>query len=225
MSSIVVEPQVTSRVPVFRGPARWVVAALLVGGAAFQLLATLLEPEQPDAAARVAYWSAHQTRIGIGMALGLLSVPLVIGGIAALVALTKDRSRRLAWSGGATIITSLVGLAAVLGLELMAYWITLGGDPDAAAAGLDNDEIGLPGVLLMVLFLGGALVGMVLMATAMWRSPNLPRLAAVLIAGFVVTDIVVDQAVVGHVLNLAWSGVVAWSVLTGYVRRPKPAAQ
>jgi hypothetical protein len=225
MSSIVVEPQAAPRGQVFRGQARWGVAALLFGGAALQLLSTLLEPEHPDPVDRVAYWSAHSTRIGISMAVTLLSVPLTIGGIAALVALTKDRSRRLAWGGGATIITALVGLAAVVGLELMAYWITLGGDPGAAAAGLDSDEIGLPGVLLMVLFLGGALVGMVLMAAAMWRSPNLPRIAAVLIAGFVVTDIVVDQPVVGHVLNVAWSAVVAWSVLTGYVRRPKPVAQ
>jgi hypothetical protein len=70
MSSIVVEPQAIPRAPVFRGPARWGVAGLLLGGALFQLLGTLLEPEQPDPAARVAYWSAHQTRIGVGMALG-----------------------------------------------------------------------------------------------------------------------------------------------------------
>jgi hypothetical protein len=54
--------------------------------------------------------------------------------------------------GSAAILTSLCGLATVAGLELMAYWITLGGDPGTTTTGLDSDEIGLPGILLMVLF-------------------------------------------------------------------------
>lgn len=227
-SSIVIEspvPGPARPTPVFAGASRWVVAAALLGAGVTQMVGQLLEVEEDKAAPRVAYWASHTTSTGVTMTLWLVSVPLFIGSVAALIALTRQSSRRLAWIGGSCMIVALTGLAAVIGLELGAYWRVLAGDLAGATGVLDSKDFGLPGVVLLAMFIGGAMIGSVLLAVAMWRSPLLPRVTAVLLVAFAVTDMLLGRAEIGHVLNLAWSAVAAWAVLTAYVRRPRGAAQ
>ncbi|HEX7745001.1 MAG TPA: hypothetical protein VF462_07040 [Micromonosporaceae bacterium] len=226
-SSIAVEsPAPPARpAPVFAGPSRYAVAAILLACGVTQLVAQLLELEEDDPATRVAYWAAHPTSTGVMMSLWLVSVPMFIGSVAALVALTRQSSRRLAWIGGGCMLMALTGLAAVLGLELGAYWRVLENDVPGATGVLASKDFGLPGVVLFAMFLGGALIGSLLLAVAMWRSPLLPRLTAVLLIAFVVVDMLLSRAQIGHLLNAAWSAVAAWAVLTAYVRRPRGAAQ
>jgi hypothetical protein len=42
--------------------------------------------------------------------------------------------------------------------------------------------------------------------------------------GFMVLDFVVGSGLVGHIVALASGVVVAWSVVTGYVREPRPSS-
>jgi hypothetical protein len=227
-SSIVIEsptPSAARPVPVFAGASRWGVAAILLGAGLTQMVAQLLEVEEDQPAPRAAYWASHVTATGVTMMLWLVSIPLFIGSVATLVALTRQASRRLAWIGGGCMIMALTGLAAVVGLELGAYWRVLAGDVPGATAVLDSKEIGLPGVVLLAMFMGGAMIGSVLLAIAMWRSPLVPRVTALLLLAFMVVDMLLGLAEIGHALNLAWCAVAAWAVLTAYVRRPRGTAQ
>ncbi len=226
-SSIVVEaPASPSRpAPVFTGGVRYGVAAIFLAGGLTQLVAQLLEPKNEDPATRVAYWASHVTATGITTSLWLVSIPLLIGAVAALVALTRRSSRRLAWTGGGCMVIGLTGLAIVLGIELGAYWRMLENDLPGATGVLASKDFGIPGAVLMAMFMGGVLIGSVLLAVAMWRSPLLPRLAAILLIAFVTVDMLLGQAQIGHMLNAAWCAVAAWAVLTAYVRRPRGAAQ
>jgi hypothetical protein len=209
----------------FAGRARWAAATLLVTGAALQVAEFLLSGPLDDTRVRVAYWEQHLTQIGLSEAVGLLAVPFLLGWVAVIVALTRVRSPRLAWTAGCFMVCALVGLAAVHGAEMMAYGLVRGGDSAAAVTTLEASNVGLPGIVLFVLFLGGAAVGTVTMSIAMWRSPLVPRIAPVLILAFSVLDFAFGWGVISHVVALAAGAVLAWAVLTDYSRQREIAGQ
>jgi len=210
----------TPQVPiVFTGAARWVAAALLVIGPLLQVVEFLSENPSGDNAARVAYWAANPARIELAASSGLLAVPFLIGSFAVVVALTRATSPRLAWSAAALLTLAMVGLAAVHGLELAAYGLTRSGNLTAAKSVLDGDHLGVPGVVLVVMFLGGAALGTLTLAAAIWRSPLVPRIATVFVLGFAVLDFALGQGVISHLVNLAGLSLVAIAVVVGYSRR------
>jgi hypothetical protein len=219
MSTIIVEKRSAGilRSP-FSGRARWVAAALLVTGALLQVVEFLLENPLNDVAARVDYWGQHLTRIGFSESVGLLAVPFLLGAVAVEVALARVASRRLAWVAGSFMVCALTGLAAVHGVEMTAYGLVRAGNPSAAVTALEGSDLGLPGVVLLVLFLGGAALGVLTMSVALWRSPLVPRLAPVFLLAFIVLDLA-GWPVVSHVVALAGSAILAWAVITGYTRK------
>lgn len=222
MSSVIVEPKATpDPKPVFFGRARWAAAVVLIAGSLLQFGQFILEAPKDEPAERIDYWMEHSARVEWSMSLGLVAIALLIGTFAALIALTKDRSPRLAWTGGVLLIVAMVGLAAVHGLELVAYWLASTGDTTTAVSALEATDLGLAGAVLFVMFLGGASLGTLIMSVAMWRSPVLPRAAAVFMVGFLVVDMIAGQPVIGHALSLASGTVAAFAVMTGYVRRPR----
>jgi hypothetical protein len=226
MSTIIVEQRhPATAVSPFRGRARWAAAALLVTGALLQVVEFLLENPLDDSAARVDYWAQHLTRIGLSESVGLLAVPFLIGSFAVMVALARVRSPRLAWTAGCLLVCAMVGLAAVHGVEMTAYGLVRAGNPSAAVTALEGGNLGLPGVVLLVLFLGGAALGVVTMSIALWRSPLVPRLAPVFLLAFAVLDFAVGSPVISHVVGLAGGVVLAWAVITGYSRKAKTAGQ
>jgi hypothetical protein len=226
MSTIIVEKRPAPAVArQFTGRARWAAAALLVTGALLQVVEFLLENPLNDSAARVDYWAQHLTRIGLSESVGLLAVPFLIGSFAVMVALARVRSPRLAWTAGAFLTCAMVGLAAVHGAEMMAYGLVRTGNPSAAVTALEGGNLGLPGVVLLVLFLGGAALGVVTMSVALWRSPLVPRLAPVFLLAFAVLDFAVGSPVISHVVALAGGVVLAWAVITEYSRKAKTAGQ
>jgi hypothetical protein len=200
--------------PVFTGPVRWLVAFVLVTGPLLQVIEFLLEIETDDPAARVAFWAAHPTQVGLAMASGLLAVPFLLGGAAILVALTRAHSRRLAWLGGAFMTFGMVGLAAAHGYELAAYGLAQAGDLAAATSALNGDTLGLPGAVFLVIFLGGAVLGTLALAAAAWRSPLVPRVVVVFMLAFGVLDFALGQGVVSHLVNLAGFAILAIAVVT-----------
>jgi hypothetical protein len=206
--------------PAFTGPARWVAAFVLITGPLLQVIEFLAENETADPAARVALWAAHPAQIGVSMASGLLAMPFLLGAIAVLVTLTKARSQRLAWIGATFMTFGMVGLAAAHGYELAAYGLTLSGNLDAAIATLNGDMLGLPGAVLFAMFLGGALLGTLALATAAWRSPLVPRIVVIFMLAFAVLDFAVGQGVVSHLVNLVGFVILAVAVVSKYSRQP-----
>jgi len=226
MSSLVIEPQIRAAAvqPLFTDRSRWVVAAVLVLGPLLQAIEFLLENPPDDNAVRVASWAADPNRIGLGMASGLLAVPFLLGGIAVLVALTRGRSPRLAWIAGTFMTFAIVGLGAVHGFEMAAYGLTLSGDLTAARSVLDSNLLGLPFVVLAIMFFGSGVLGTLTLAAAVWRSPLVPRIAFVFLLAFAVLDFALGQGVISHLVNLAGFAIVAAAVVAGYSRQPRLAA-
>ena len=226
MSSLAVEPQIRAAAvrPIFTDRSRWLAAALLVIGPLLGAVEFLLENPPDDNATRVASWAADPGRIGLGMTSGLLAVPFVLGGIAVLVALTRGSSPRLAWLAGTLMTFAMVGLGAVHGFEMAAYGLTLSGDLTAARALLDSNLLGLPFVVLAIMFFGGAVLGTLTLAAAVWRSPLVPHIALVFLLAFAVLDFALGQGVVSHLVNLAGFAIIAAAVVAGYSRQPREAA-
>ena len=207
----------------FTGRGRWVAAVLLVTGTLLQLVEFVLENPIDDNEDRVAYWADHTTRVGISMAAGIAAVPFLIGGFGVLVALCRPFTPRLAWTAAALLTMAMVGLAAIHGLEATAYGLLRAGDSDAAVTALEGEDIGAPGAVVFIMFLGGALFGIITIAVAMWRSPLVPRLSPVCVLGFAVFDFVLGFGVVGHALNVIAFALVAAAVVVGYRRGGTPA--
>jgi hypothetical protein len=208
----------------FAGRARWGAAALLVTGALLQVAEFLLENPPDDTAARVDSWAQNLSRVGLSEAVGLLAVPFLIGSFAVMIALARVRSPRLTWTAGAFLACAMTGLAAVHGAEMMAYGLLRAGNHAAAVSALGAGDLGLPGVVLLVLFLGGVALGVPTMSVALWRSPLVPRIAPAFLIAFLVLDLG-GWPVLSHVLGLAGGVVLAWAVLTGYSRRARTAGQ
>ncbi len=134
------------------------------------------------------------------------------------VLLTEQASKRVAWAGGIFAACGMLGLAAAHGFEGAAYGLLRSGNAGAATAALAGDDLGLPGITLLVLFLGGASLGLISLAVAVWRSPLLPRIVAPLMLAFAVLDFALGYAVVSHVVNLIGFGIAAAAVVSGYSR-------
>ncbi len=209
----------------FNGGLRWAAAVVLVAGGLLQAVEFALENAPDDNAARVALWSEHLTRQGVSAAAGLLAVPFLLGGVAVLVALTRGASPRLAWAAGTLMTFALVGLAAVHGYELAAYGLARSGDLAGATAVLNGDDLGLPGPVLFLMFLGGAVLGTLTLAAAVWRSPLVPRVVAAFILAFAVLDFAAGWGFVSHLVNLAGLTIVAVAVVTGIRAGSRPASR
>jgi hypothetical protein len=141
------------------------------------------------------------------------------------VALTRGRTPRLAWTAGALLTSAMVGLAAVSGAELIAYSLMRSGDLPAATTALNANDLGLPGPVLLVMFLGGAALGTVTLAVAVWRSPLVPRIAAAFILAFAVLDFALGWGRMSHLVNLVGFTIIAAAVVVGYSRPTAEGAE
>ena len=124
---------------------------------------------------------------------------------------------------------AMVGLAAGHGYELAAYGLTLAGNLTGATSVLNAESLGLPGVVFLLLFLGGAVLGTLTLAIVIWRSPYIPRIVVLFMLAFAVLDFAVGQGVLSHLVNLVGFIILAVAVLKGYSRVSRgvttPAAQ
>ncbi len=212
--------QRTEATPAFPLPvrARWSAAAMFVLGGAFQLAAFLLDSPDEAAGPRVSWWLAHDTRIQLAQTFSLLAVPLMLGSFLYAYRLVREQSRRLALVATTLLVTAMIGLGLVMGVEMAARWAAVAGHREAAIAILSTESPGLPGVVGFVMFLGFAALGNVLIAIALWRSHYVPRIVAVLVIVFSLLDFVLGQGVISHALDLVNDCVLGWAFVTGYVR-------
>jgi hypothetical protein len=75
------------------------------------------------------------------------------------------------------------------------------------------------------MFLGGAVFGIVAISVAMWRSPVVPRIAALLMLAFGVLDFAIGSPVISHIVGLAAVTVVAAAILIKYSRPARKDAE
>ncbi len=229
MTVIVETPTGTSprgpAVPPITGADRFAAAVLLVTGAALQLAEFLFEPPLKDTGARLDWWTAHPDRMDWSQAAGLLAIPFLIGGFLVMTRLARSHSRRLTGVAVVALTGAMTGLAAIHGVELAARWALLDGNRAIATAILEGSDLRLPGIVLAVLFFGGALLGTVTINVALWRSPYVPRVAVLLGVAFIALDLVAGLGRLGHAASLGAGLVLAWAVVTGYVRKPRRGAE
>jgi hypothetical protein len=92
---------------------------------------------------------------------------------------------------------------------------------DAGAIGLVDDyQHNLLFGAMLVLYVGGQVLGFVLLAIALWRTRAVPRWAAVAVGAFPIVGFVLPPA--GAVLAVAGFGACALTLLRGAVE-PSPA--
>ena len=206
-----------------QGRSRWVAAALLTLGALLQVAEFVLEPSFKTSEQRIAWWTDHPIQIGLSQAAGLLAIPLLIGSFWCTALLTREHSRRLTALAMAMLTCGMVGLADIHGVEMAANWLAQGGGSDAALTVLEVEQPGVPGVVMLVLFLVGVMVGTLVLLVALVRSAYVPRLAPVFLLAFMVLDFAAAMGLAGHLAGLAMGVVLAWAVVTGYVRTPRPS--
>jgi membrane associated rhomboid family serine protease len=204
--------------PIPARAARGRAAALLTVGALLQVVEFVLEPSAGSTDQRIAWWADHPTRIGLSQAAGIVAIPFLIGGFWTMARLTRQHSRRLTAVAVTMLTGGMVGLADIHGVEMTANWLVQAGHTDAATAVLEVQQPGVQGIAVFVLFLVGAMIGCLLLLIALARSPYVPRLAPLFLAAFMVLDFAVGMGVAGHLAGLASGAVLAWAVVTGYVR-------
>jgi len=204
--------------------ARWFAVTAVLAGGVLQLVESLLEPEFSDSSARVDWWLTHSLQLQVSQAVGLLAVPFLIGMILTAYRLVRAESRRIAAVAACVLVTAMVGLAMVHGIELAAHIAAVNGHPGAAAAILDLAHPGIPGVLGFAMFVPMAGLGNILLIVAMWRSSYIPRLAIIPAIAFPVLDLALSLGVAGHVASVLTDAVIAWAVLTRYRRAVDTAA-
>jgi len=66
---------------------------------------------------------------------------------------------------------------------------------------------------MLILFLPGALFGLLTMTVALWRSRAVPRGAVVLIPVFIVVDIILQQGLAAHAIAFVGACWIASAVL------------
>jgi hypothetical protein len=77
---------------------------------------------------------------------------------------------------------------------------------------------------MLIMFLGGAALGVLTLAAAMWRSPLVPRIAVVFVLLFAVLDFAFGRPIEAHLANLAGFAVVAVAVVINYSRASREVA-
>jgi hypothetical protein len=202
----------------FAGRSRALPALLVTAGGVLQVVQFAIVPHDLEIPDRLAWWVEHPIRIGIAQAVGLLALPFLVGGFLVIGRLCLEHSRRVATAAVSLLVAAMVGLGAIHGLEMTTNWLAQDGAIEQATMVQAAADPGIAGITLMVMFLGGALFGMVLLNVALWRSRFVPRVAVPFTVGFVVLDFFLGRGLLGHLSILVADVILAWAVVTGYLR-------
>jgi hypothetical protein len=193
---------------------RALAAATLVLGAGFQVVAFFTMPEFDDTAARLDWIAANPGQAELSKVFDILAVPFLAGSAVVYYLLSRRRSPRLAFVGAALLAAGMVGLGGVQGLETLEFALVEDGRFDRAALADLLDNISTPpAVALLLLFIGGAFLGLILSSVALWRSRAVPRAAVLLILLFIVFDLPLAQSRIAHVLSFLAALWIAVAVL------------
>jgi hypothetical protein len=198
----------------FTPTGRLAAAGTLVLGAAFQLAAFLTQPQYDETLDRLQWIAAHPDRANLAKTFDLLAMPFLFGTVLVYVLLSRQRSPRLAYTGGALLGCGMVGLTAVQGFETLQFALAQDGRFESPLlADAIDDVSAAPAIAMLLLFLPGAFFGLLTLTVALWRSRAVPRGAIALIPAFILVDFLLQQGVAGHAISLAAAAWIAWAVL------------
>jgi hypothetical protein len=198
----------------FTALGRWAAAGTLVVGATFQVVAFALIPDFDHTVDRLEWIAAHPARADVSKTFDLLAVPFLLAGVIVYVLLTRERTPRLAWASGVVLGLGMCGLMAAQGWETLEFaLVTDGRFPLAPLGDVADGASTAPAAAMGVLFIVGAVVGIVLTALALWRSRVVPRGVPILLIVFIVTDVALSQPLIAHVIALVGALWVASTIL------------
>ncbi|MQB00406.1 MAG: hypothetical protein GEU78_08965 [Actinobacteria bacterium] len=152
----------------------------------------------------------------VGLLATVLFVPIALG----LAHLVRSGAPRLGLVGGGLALIGVVGYSAMHGADI-AFLEMVKQDVGQTAAVhiIEGFEASAGGASVLALFLVGMFLGTLLLALALWRTRSAPRLAAALIAVFLVVDAAGAIAgikpvnLVAHTLLIVGSGWIGLRVL------------
>jgi hypothetical protein len=194
--------------------ARGAAVATLIAGATCQVIAFALVPSFDETPERLEWVADHYGRAQASKVFDSIAIPFLVGAAIVYVLLARHRAPRLAWTGGILLVTGLIGLAMINGAETVTLGLADDARFDAATLGDAVDDMSTPSLVAMLLmFLPGVLFGLIITSIALWRSRAVPAGVAILFLLFIVTDIVLQQGLLAHVIALVGAGWVALTVL------------
>jgi hypothetical protein len=205
----------------FTSLGRLAAAGTLVVGATFQVLAFALIPNYDRTIDRLQWIADHDVQAQASKTFDLLAVPFLLGAVIVYVLLGRERSPRLAWTGGILLGLGMCGLMSVQGFETLEFALVHDGrfDLTQLADVVDNASTA-PVIAMGVLFLVGALLGILVTSASLWRSRAVPRAAAALLVVFVVVDVPLQEPLIAHVIALVGALWIASAILRA---KPDPA--
>jgi hypothetical protein len=208
-------------------PSRRATAVLLVAAATGEVAEQLLSPLAGTSTRRdLDAIAAHQGVFQVSVLIGLVATVLFLPGFLGLAQACLTLSPHLARVAGWVAAFSMAGFLAVrLGQAVELATAQTGGDRHDAAAAIDHVGATSIGAPILVMFLGGALVGLVLFAVVGWRAA-LPRVACILLAVFQPLDLTLPEdrfplSAVSHALLLVAMVLIA----QGLWRRARPVTE
>jgi hypothetical protein len=198
-------------------PGRRATGLLLVTASLFELTETVLSPlGDGSTSSELGRIAAHQGRFTISVLCGMVAVLLFGPGFLGLADVCARRVPRLGRFAGWVAVVSMTGFFGVRGIQAVQLAAVQDG-LDHATAGRIIDDAGTNplGVLVLLTFLGGSVVGTIALAVAAWRA-GLPKVPAVLLGAFQFVDLGASGhlgTVLAHALMLlamAWFARALW---------------
>lgn len=200
----------------------------LVAAPALEVLEQVLSPlTGRSTTADLAAIDQHQGIFITSVLIGIVATALLVPAFAGLGSACLERTPRLARTGTAITVLSMMGFFAVRmaqGVELET--VRRGLDRHTAASLVDGLTGNPVGGTILAAFLLGSAVGLVLLAVAAWRT-GLPRPAAVALGAFPFADLALQGhlgTIAAHVLLLAATTWMAIALLHGPATRPTRVA-
>jgi hypothetical protein len=216
------------------GVPRWIAAAgaaCLVVGPVGQFVQYLVTPidEGDSAYAQVAQAAAHLARMRWAIPLDLF-ILLVAPAVLYAGALAGARVSKLAAAGAGLVFVTWLGAGYLFGSDVLLYLAATARDQTAAAALVDG-YLSYPVVEgVVIAYLGGHVVGFLLLGVALWRARAVPRWVAIAVAVWPFLEVAGETsgvrvvAAAGFALLAVGFGVCAVAVARRSSARPNGAA-
>lgn len=194
----------------------------LVLGAGFELAANSIGPQETGSSTldEIRWAADHPGSANLIFVCALLAVPFLVGTALVYVLLSRQRSPRLAYTGGTFLGFGLVSLSAVEGYQTLAIALAQNDRLDLAALAEAIDKVSSPAVIVMFLmFIPFAFLGLLISAAALWRSGAVPRGAVLLIPASIVVDFFLKEGFgigpefAGPAIAFVAAAWIAWAVL------------
>ena len=171
-------------------PGRRATAVLLVAASVLELTETVVSPlHNSSTSSELSRVAAHQGAFTFSVLCGMTAVLLFGPGFLGLADSCAGSTPRLARFAGWTAAVSMTAFFGVRGIQAVQLaTVREGLDHHTAGRIIDAAGTNPLGIVVLLLFLGGAVVGTVSLAVAAWRA-GFPRAPAVMLALFQFVDL------------------------------------